>query len=321
MAFHNVHDGTPEWHAIRRQNVGASEVAALFGEQPDFAQSAYTLHMVKSGRIPTPPVDDGPGSRVWFGKYLEPTIARMAAAMWGWWTDKGTYCTDDTTPGMAASLDYIVREPGPDEIAKGYTGPGALELKNADWLAHRKSWDGGDPPMHILLQLQQQLACSGYTWGCIVCLVGGNQLVKYHYVPRPRIIDAIRERVTQFWADVRAGKAPPVDGTDSTAAALKVLYPSLGDDEPLDLMTHNEASEAAAQFMIAQADKASADARYIEARNRLEGILQGRRRAVCQGFSINVAVTPDNPGRVAMPGEIIGRRAGSRRFTVREVQN
>ncbi len=43
-----------EWHAQRARNVGASEIAALFGVQPDYALSHYALWHVKAGKAPPP---------------------------------------------------------------------------------------------------------------------------------------------------------------------------------------------------------------------------------------------------------------------------
>ena len=66
-----IQENTPEWDAIRLENVGGSEVAALFGVQPDFAMSAMTLHLVKARRIEPPEVDDSPGSRIWYGRKMK----------------------------------------------------------------------------------------------------------------------------------------------------------------------------------------------------------------------------------------------------------
>ncbi len=80
MTFHpEIKPDTPEWHAIRMKHIGGSEISALFGVQPEFAQSAFTLFMVKSGKIPAPPVDDSPGTRIWYGKRLEPAIGALSA--------------------------------------------------------------------------------------------------------------------------------------------------------------------------------------------------------------------------------------------------
>lgn len=308
MPFLEITEGTPEWHDIRRKHIGGSEVAGLFGVQPDFAMSHFTLHQVKAGRIPPPPVEDGPGSRVWFGHKLEPAIARLAAEMYGWEVEKGGYAIDATVPGMGCSLDYVIKEPGAEETRLGFHGPGVLQLKNSDWLAHRKEWTAKEPPLWILLQLQHEIACSQYGWGCIVCLVGGNELPCYRYAARPRIADAIRDKVRDFWADVRRGRFPSIDKTNSTAEALRATFPSVQDEQPLDMRGDTKFADICGGLLVAQADLASAIENYQGLRNELEAMLEGHTFAECEGFRVRVAVTPAT-----------GKRRETRRVKVREV--
>lgn len=322
MIVSDVIEHTEAWHAARLKNIGGSEVAGLFGVQADYAQSAYTLHMVKSGRIPAPPVDDSPGSRVWFGTELEPTIARMAAKLYGWDIEKGGYTLDDTTPGMACSLDYLITAPGPEETKLGFTGKGVLQIKNIDGSQFRQKWTADEPPFPILLQLQHEIACSGCAWGVIVGMVGGNELPAYRYARREKTISLIRNRVTEFWAGVRAGKPPLVDGTDSTAESLAALYPTLGIEAPLDLTTDNELPEICAGLLVATADRKQAEAVEAEFKNRLKEKMKGRKHGICNDYALNGVFTPANPGQRAgdlPPDKIVGKRAESIWWKVKEL--
>jgi predicted phage-related endonuclease len=314
MALLQIAEHSPEWHAIRLQNIGGSEIAGLFGVQADYQQSAYTLHMVKSGRIPAPPVDDSPGSRVWFGTQLEPVIAAMAAKIHGWKISKGGYCLDDWVGGMACSLDYIIDEPGPEERKLGFTGPGVLQLKNVDQAQHKQKWVENEPPFPVLVQLQHEIACAGVTWGVIAGLVGGNNLPAYRYEERQKTIELIRQRVGEFWQNVEAKKPPHVDGKDSTAAALAALYPTLADLLPIDLSNDNELPEICAGLLVASADVKGAKAIEQEYKNRLAEKMTGHRKAFCNGYSISGVFTPENKGTRAgdlPPKQIIGARKSS----------
>ncbi len=303
-----IPEGTPEWHAIRLRHVGGSEVAALFGVQEDYQQSLWTLHMVKSGRIPAPHVDDAPGTRIWYGKKLEPIIAEMAAQLHGWTVTKGGYCIDDTTPGMGCSLDYVITEPGPEETKLGFSGPGVLQLKNADWLAHKRGWVQDEPPFSVILQLQHEIACSGYGWGVIGCLVGGNNLPAYRYAAAPKIIEGIRDRVTRFWEDVRANRPPHVDDSESTAEAIRALYPSAVSLVPIDMTDNPDFDAICAQFLITRENRRASDKAEQGVKNELEAILQGATLAESLGWRVSVAVVEDKPGR-----------RGSRRLNVTEI--
>lgn len=298
-----IHD-TPEWHALRAANVGGSEVSALFDCQPAYALSRYALWHVKAGLSGHPPVDN---PRVAWGLRLEAAIAHAAAEKEGWAIRPGGYATDDTTPGLGASLDFVIE--GDD--------PGVLEIKNVDWLVHRRSWTDAEPPLHILLQLQHQLAATGFTWGAVAALVGGNDLVVYRYTARPGVIANIRERVAAFWQSVREERPPPPDGSEGARHVLREMYPDLH-DEIADLTEDNELPELCADLVRWTADRRAAQEAENELKARIMAKLTDHKKARAQGFFISVAVTPANDGRPAEPGEIIGKRAESRRLIVKE---
>lgn len=298
-----------EWHAIRARHVGGSEVAALFGVQPDYAMSHYALWHVKAGLAP-PPVVDNP--RVKWGLRLERAIADAAAEENGWTIEPGGYRTDETTPGLGCTLDFVIAADPAEE------GPGVLEIKNADWLVHRRSWSDGEPPLHILLQLQHQLAATGYGWGVVGCLVGGNDLRLYRYKARPKLIGEIRAKVAAFWASIDAGKPPPVDGSDSATAVLRALYPEPV-DEIADLTADNELPGLCADLLNASERRRAAEKDEQAAKNAIAAKLGNHLAAECEGFRIRVAVTPEKPDRVAEPGEIIKGRAASRRLSIKEL--
>ena len=318
MALHILEERSPAWHATRLNYVGGSEIAALWGVQPDYGQSAFTLHMVKSRRIPAPDVDDSPGSRIWFGIHLEPVIAAMAAELYKWDIENGGYYTDDTTPGMAASLDFVIKQPGPAERELGFTGPGALQIKNTAWLQWAQKWTNDQPPEFIILQLQHEIACAGFSWGVICVLVDGNQLPIYRYPARPRVIEGIREKVADFWAAVHAGKPPQTDASDSTAEALKALYPSVPSAVALDMNFNNRFPDLCVQFILARENKRASEEHYDLAKNEIESLLEGATWAESEGFKVHVAVVKESLSRAPKPGEMIGGRKSSRRLAVSE---
>lgn len=304
--FPVVHD-SEEWHAIRAKNVGGSEVAALFGCQPAYALSHYALWHVKAGNTPPPEVT---GDRPKWGLRLEEVVAGAAAEKEGWLVTKGGYASDETTPGMGCTLDWIV-------VDRGTGDDGCLECKNVDWMVHKRSWTDDEPPLHILLQLQHQLACTGYSWGCVASLVGGNDLRLYHYKARPKLIETIRRRVTEFWQSIEEGVEPPVDGSSSASAVLRSLYSEVVDDA-IDMSASNEWRGAVVEFIGAGAALKSVKASYDEAKNRVAALLGGHKRGYGGGYAVNTAITAATPDRPAKPGEIIRGRAETRRFTAKE---
>lgn len=295
--------GSPEWHAARATVVGASEVAALFGCQPPYALSHWALWQVKAGRMP-PPVVSGPRPK--WGLLLEKAIAsawaehqnepvEIARAPW----------VRHPTVRLGATPDFFA---GAD---------GLLECKNVDWLVFQRTWDG-EPPEHIILQMQAQLAClPEREWVECAALVGGNDLKTWRIQRRPKLIAEIERRVAAFWESIDLGEEPPIDGSDSTADALRAIYPT-DDGSVIDLPA--ELADVCADFLAHGAARRAAAAAEQECRNQLLAALGSAREGVLPGWHVRATTINPVPDRVAELGEIIKGRAGSRRLSAKEIE-
>ena len=302
-----------EWLALRRTTVGASEVAALFGAQPPYAMSHYALWQTKAGRIPEP---DAVGERPRWGLLLEEAIMAGAAERNGWKHYRRCgYVCHPTIAGMGCSPDFVLLDgPAGAPIA-------AVEAKNADWLIHKRQW-GDEPPLHILLQAQHQMACTGLGICHVEALVGGNDPRDYPIERRPTVIAEIERRVAAFWASIREGKEPPIDGSESTAAAVAALYPhDDGEDEPLDMSADNALPDLCANLLTATALRRQYEAAEREAKTSILAKMRTAKAALCNGYRISapeVRGTPDRVIREADVGTVIKGRAGHRRLSVKE---
>lgn len=298
---------TPAWHAARAETVGASEVAALYDAHPHL--SRWTLWHIKAGRAPPPAAQH---ERAAWGLRLERAIADAVAEERGWVIEPGTWLRDPSGLRLSATPDFLAHAPD-------RPGRGVLEIKNVDWLIHRDRW-GDEPPMHVLLQLQAQLAVTGARWGCVAALVGGNDLRLYDYDARPAVIQDIRKRVAAFWRSIAQNQPPPVDGSDSTAATLEALHPTL-DAEPIDLRGDNEMPGLCAALREATEARKRAEEREAALKAMITERLAGHARALVQGWDVRVAITPAKPPTVITPemvGEALPGRKESRRLMVKE---
>lgn len=262
------------WHAARAKVVGGSEIAALFDCQPAYALSKYALWCVKSGRIAPPEVT---GERPKWGLRVERAIAEGVMEEHGWKVRQAGWAAHPSIAGMGCTLDFLIDD--------HEDGPGVLETKNVDWLAHKREWSDGEPPVHILLQHQHQLACTGFGWGAVAALVGGNDLMIYKYQRRDKLISDIERRVLAFWQSIADNKPPPVDGSDSAAEALKAMYPAATLDE-IDLSADNELPELCAKLAWARDAEKTAKADASEARNRILAKVGEHKRATCSGWIV-----------------------------------
>lgn len=197
------------WHSLRAKNVGASEVAALFGCG---FQSHFQLWHEKRGSLEHEDFRDN--ERVILGRCLESGIATAASELYGLELVKANcYVTDDTTPGLASTPDYFMRYG--DEIP--------VEVKNASWGQWRDNWithDDGtvEPPLRYLLQVQTQLACLNAPRGILIALISGDRIVKCDIERHDDAINEIRKRVREFWDSIAGDIEPPAEfGRDGDA--------------------------------------------------------------------------------------------------------
>jgi putative phage-type endonuclease len=318
MTIIALREHTAEWHAHRLSFIGGSEVCALFGVEPETFPSHYALWHIKQGLTPAPHLDD---ERVTWGSRLERAIARGAAREEGWALRKGGYAMADDTPGMGCSLDGIITKPGPKERAEGVTGPGVLQVKNVDFGVYKARWLNGMPPEHIVLQVQHEMACTGFSWCAVAALVGGNSLKVVRIKASLRTADRIKAAVNAFWQSIRDNRPPPVDRSDSTADVLRAMREVLDpdNDAPYDLSHVPGIDAICFGLNTASADRLEAEKIEQGWKNRLIAAMGNHTRAVvpAAGYAIDVAITAARPARRAQLGEIIPGRAESRRYTVK----
>ena len=231
-----------EWHALREQHVGGSEVACLFYvwalpdgtervfhayEEPPAGsvileclssfKSAYRLWLEKSGQVKPENLDGV--ERVNAGKYLEPALAEWARHKWDGWKLRKVhrYLSHDSVAGWGCSLDYEVHEPGMPPV----------EFKNIDFSVFRRDWvyDGDEilvPPLKYMLQLQAQIGVSDADHGWVVACVAGNELNRGRIDRHEPTQERIGAAVAAFWAGVLAGQPPAlVADYDSVAEAYR----------------------------------------------------------------------------------------------------
>lgn len=255
----------------RAKWVGASESAALFGLSP--YTTRFELWHSKVGNIA--PHDLSGDSRVNAGKFLEPSIANWANHEWHWpLVNVEEYYRHRTVARMGCSLDFQTID-----------GLSPVEIKNVDNLIFRDgAWEtDGDTileaPIHFLLQLQHQMACSPLDpeRGWLVACVGGNRLFRMEVPRHEATIARIEREVEAFWASVEANE-PPEPDFEADADTIRMLYG--GSREFIDLRTNERAIELCAEYRAAHAITAAADKRKKSALAELQTIMQDARMAL-----------------------------------------
>jgi putative phage-type endonuclease len=202
-----------EWLVARRSAIGASEAPILLGVSP--FKSPMELFAEKLELLER----DAETNEMRWGKILEGPLAEHYAVETGRRLhDPGRYTLRRSRAAtwMVATLDREIVQAGEQPV------PAPLEIKTTAFRA--EDWQE-EPPVDVLVQVQHQLAVTGWAWASVAVLIAGRTF-RWYDVPRHEaFIAKLLEAELEFFAHLRTKTLPRVDGTPGTKAALRALYP------------------------------------------------------------------------------------------------
>lgn len=297
------------WLEMRKSDVTSTESAALFGMSP-YLTHFDLWHRKRTGIVP----EFQTNSRMAWGNRLEAAIAYGIAEEQGWEVKPMKEYFRDPDARMGSSFDFVITSLGE---------PVHLEIKNVDYLAFRDGWieheDGSiEAPEHIEMQVQHQMAVSGFKRAFIGAFIAGNRGVVIERLRDEDVIAAIKAKVADFWRTVDEGQEPePVMPGDAEviirlnqyAKPGKILSAD-GDETLRDLLLDYKA--AAKAEANAKEDKDVAKAKIFTHIGDAEKVLTSE-------FSVSCALQADTPPTLItenMVGTSYGGRAGFRNLRV-----
>jgi putative phage-type endonuclease len=226
-----------KWLESRKAGIGASEAAAIFGLSP--YTTPLQLYLEKTEQLAP---SEGELEYLRWGKYLEGPLVQAFREKTGRIATKEPAFAVRRRPNhefMCATLD-ATQEPTPLGVPTPHTGPGVLELKNAGaWTI--KEWKE-EPPLAFLIQVQHQLAVTGWSYGSIAALVGGNRFVWQDVERSDEFIEILIKKEQEFWERIKERRPPDPDGDHETRKLIWRAYPkATGDlirlDDPIWIET------------------------------------------------------------------------------------
>lgn len=214
-----TYDSEEAWIEARRNGIGASEAATVLGENPFGDPLALYCH--KLGIVPGD--DLSANEAVEWGKRLEPAVADKYESETGralFDLGRFTSAYNHAFPWAFATLDRIVIPCNGDCHAGE---PGVLEIKTTS-ARNEGLWENGVPRLPWI-QIQHQLAVTGFAWGTAAVLIGGQKF-RWMDVDRDDIfIGKMMEAENAFWCRVTAHDPPDPNSGDASRSALAALYP------------------------------------------------------------------------------------------------
>lgn len=206
-----------QWLDVRKQGIGSSDAPTVCGVNPYMSQ--LELWLIKTGRIEPAKVSTDGYAPLYWGKQLEPLVAKYYTAKTGNKVRRvNAVLQHSEHKFMLANLDYAVSNP---EV-------GVLEIKTAG-VHGAKLWQNG-VPLYVACQVQHQLAVTGRQLAHVCVLIGGHEARMFEIKRDERLIEYIIAQEKRFWEYVEKDIAPPADGSESAQKALQSLFPNSNQD-------------------------------------------------------------------------------------------
>jgi len=250
-----------EWLEWRRKGIGSSDAAAILGLDP--WRSPIMVYMDKLGLLPD---QEEENDAIEAGIRLEPVVADWFAERTGYRIER------DLKIRRHKQFDFMIANLDRRIVGvAGRKGQGVLEIKTTGEF-NREEWEDHQAPFRALIQVQHQLAVTGFHWGVLCALVGGNKL---RWVEVQRDDDVINDYLipaeAAFWERVVLRDPPEWSGLDSEIKLLKRMYPQA---EPgKEILLPDQAREWQRQYHEAHEAMTRAEARKTAAGNALREAL------------------------------------------------
>jgi putative phage-type endonuclease len=294
------------WLAMRKLDVTSTESAALFGMSP-YTTHFELWHAKRSGLAREFKTNE----RMKWGNRLEAAIAHGIAEEQGWEIKPLKEYMRDPDARIGSSFDFV--------ITNLDGGPVHLEIKNVDYLAFRDGWieheDGSiEAPEHIEMQVQHQMAVSGFRRSFIGAFIGGNRGVVIERERDEQVIAAIKAKVADFWRTVDAGEEPAAVMPGDADAVIRLnQYAQPG--KILDATGDANIAALVLEYKrLAAAEKNATDDKEVIKAELLKAIGDAE-KVILDGWTISAAMQAETPPTLiteSMVGTSYGGRKGFR---------
>lgn len=198
----------------RKNFIGASEVAALFGEHP--YESRYSLWAKKTGMIPDG-WDEEKTERQKIGIDFEKAILDVWAKREGFqYEHNREFVTSALVEAIGATPDGIIKQ----KLDGGWQRPIPVDAKTVQPY-QRKAWLDGIPRNYWWQLQQQMLVLDRAPFGWLVAMFGVDEIAATQVQCDTEAWVDIQRESAIFWKQARGELPPPsTDDSDITTRAL-----------------------------------------------------------------------------------------------------
>ena len=236
--------GSEEWHELRSQGVGGSQVGTVLGLNP--WESAYALWARQVGLIEAK--ESSLAMRL--GNLFEPVIKEA------WLSENPGYQIFETGTWQSTVPGLEWCHANPDGIIVDENG----ELQILEVKMSRYPWDV--VPAHYRAQVLWYMHILGIHKAKLVALFGGNDIQTFDIEYGQFEAETNLALVKRWWDCVQEERKPEWDGSTSTYEVVRQLHPDIDPDASVDL------GQLGVELSLAQSEFDKADAHLRELKSR-----------------------------------------------------
>jgi putative phage-type endonuclease len=272
---------SPEWHADRQKGIGSADAPIITGDAPrswgDPIELLQRLYGEKVGLLD--PADRPDNTLMEWGRRLEDVIA-------DWYSEQPNGHKLQRI-GRRSHPDHEWMSASLDRHTVGARPRRLVEIKTAPYGGDQWGEPGtAEIPLHVLIQVQHQLAVVGYSVADVAVLIHGSDPRIYTVERDDELIAGLIELESDFMACVREGRTPDYAGlADKGKRVRPPVDGEITADPALDRLI-------ASTFAATETRKAAEEAeRGLKA--RLTELIDPY--AVVHGSAVDVIYRPNRP--------------------------
>lgn len=184
------------------------------------------------------------------------------------------FLTEEYGFPMGCLLDGVTVDSAGEAVVEAKTASG---FAAADW--------ADEVPFIYYLQVQHQLAVTGWQHGYVCADVGGDFI--WRLVPRDdEVIALVTDRERDFWLNhVLTGVPPAADGHEATSAAIRARWPR-SEPDYVDVIEDQEVERLAGVYIAQGTSLTMMKTEREKTANSLKTVLEDREAVACGPYKI-----------------------------------
>jgi predicted phage-related endonuclease len=269
-----------QWQTLRRQDVTASVIGALFGAHPYLTIGQL---FAEKKQLSSAPIIENAAMRR--GTRLENVVAEEVARMHpDWIVSKADSYFRDPILRLGATPDYFLADPQrPNQR-------GILQIKTAGASAFKRHWAEG-PPLWIVLQVAVEMHLTGASWGLVAVMPiseWSDFAVETFDIERHSgAIDRIIEGVQNFWQAFDRDEVPQIDYARDESL-IRLLYPISKTGTTVDLSHDNRMQQLLPEIRNLRQTLKETQSLLTALENEVKAKIGDAERAIIPGWSVTL---------------------------------